>query len=611
MKDCVGSVGMVDLTKGSVGVKETPTHLIPLFLGGRGLNVYYLNRLLPRNVDPLASDNVLIIGNGLLTGTPIPNACRFNVTAKSPESGILGDANCGGFFGPKMRFAGFDRLVITGKSPTPCYIMLEGGRAEIREARDFWGLNVPETIALFKERLGSDVEVACIGPAGENLVRFAAVMTGPKNAAARCGMGAVFGSKGLKAVVARGKGPLDVHDRDGLAEKRRELTEYLKASKIVHALGTIGTPLLYDPANRIGTVRTLNSQRNLFEESLRSSEFQKLSLKMVSCWGCIVHCRHRNVFGGEGPDYSTLGLLGANLGIADPRQVVMLNNQVNELGLDASSTGTILSWAIELCEKGLIGHGLTGRRLRFGDFQLVSELINDVAYRRGFGEVIAESTRAVEVFGEESRDFLIAIKGLPQSDPHDVRYVKSFALGIAVASRGADHLRNRPTLDFMDMPEQVMEKVYGRPIDPDPGSYQTKEAVVHFSDNIFAAVDSLGICKFVCHGFNSPHLLGYRHFAEVVALATGIDMSPAQIEAAGKRIIDLERVFNMKEGMTRLDDTLPKRYFDEPMPLGLCKGHYVDRREFANLLTRYYRLKGWDEEGRPSRSVIDALESLT
>lgn len=611
MKDCVGKVAMIDLTRGRVTVEETPARLITLFLGGRGLNVYYLNRLLPPDTDPLSPDNVLVVGNGLLTGAPVPNACRFSVTAKSPESGILGDANCGGFFGPKMRFAGFDRLVITGKSPTPCYIMLEDGRAEIREAADFWGLNVAETIGLFKERLGSDVEVACIGPAGENLVRFAAVMAGPKNAAARCGMGAVFGSKGLKAVVARGKGPLDVHDRDGLAEKRRGLTDYLRSSKIVQALGTVGTPLLYDPANRIGTVRTLNAQRNLFEESLRSSEFQKLSLKMVSCWGCIVHCRHRNVFGGEGPDYSTLGLLGANLGIADPRQVVMLNNQVNELGLDASSTGTILSWAIELYEKGMIGHGLTRRNLRFGDFQLVRDLIDDVAYRRGFGEILGESTKAVEVFGEESRDFLIAIKGLPQSDPHDVRYVKSFALGIAVASRGADHLRNRPTLDFMEMPPEIMEKVYGQPIDLDPGSYETKEVVVHFSDNIFAAVDALGICKFVCHGFNSPHLLGYPHFAELVTLATGIEMSPAQIEEVGKRIIDLERIFNIKQGVTRRSDTLPKRYFDDPMPLGLCKGHRIDRGEFSSLLTRYYRLKGWDEDGTPSRSVREELEALS
>ncbi|MDA8211545.1 MAG: aldehyde ferredoxin oxidoreductase family protein [Clostridia bacterium] len=605
-----GKLALVNLSSGEVTITCTPQQLVEKYLGGRGLNMYYLHKLLKPGVDPLSSDNVLIIGAGLLTGTLAPNSSRINITAKSPESGILGDANMGGFFGAEMRLAGFDRLIILGKAPAPVYLYLEDGELEIRPADPYWGYNVNDTQKLLRRDIGSDIQVACISRAGEKLVRMACVMTGIKNAAGRGGMGAVMGSKNLKAVVARGNQGLEVHDAPGLFQTRLELQNYLRNSKVCQVLGKVGTPLLYENSNRLGAIRTHNSQLNSFADSLNASEVEKFTEKMVSCYNCVVHCRHRNILGGEGPEYSTLALLGANCGIANTAQVIELNNLVNDLGLDSSSTGTIIPWAIELYQQGIIDENLTGRPLEFGDFGLVKSLIEDIAERQGFGNLLAESTQAVKIFGEQSKDYLIAVKGLPQSDPHDIRYIKSFALGIAVSSRGADHLRGRPTLDILDLPGELTEKIYGSAVSPDPTAYDTKEKMVYYHENMYAVTDCLGICKFVCHSFNSPHLLRREHFSTLIEEATGLEFSPEDLLEAGKRVLDLERLINLGEGVTRADDTLPKRYFDEEMPAGNTKGHKIDRKQFEGLLSRYYRLRNWDENGRPAPERVAEIEGL-
>jgi len=413
---CVNAI--VNLSEKTVDIFETPEEIIRRFVGGRGLNMYYLYKYLKPQADPLSPDNVLILGTGLLTGTLAPNSGRHNVTCKSPESGIIGDANIGGFLGPEMRFAGFDRLIILGKSDKPVYLYLEDGKIEIRDASDYWGLLCSETDARFHHDLGSDVEVQCIGPAGENLVRF-------------------------------------------------------------------------------------------------------------------------------------------------------------------------------------------------GDYQMARQLIFDIAYRRGLGDTLAEGSRLVEKFGPETADFLIAIKGLPQSDPHDVRYLKGFALGIATSSRGADHLRSRPTLEILDLPASFTTQLYGAPVDPNPTSYESKSRVVHFSETIYAVVDCMGICKFICHGFNSPRNLNYEHFCELSRLATGLEFSREELQSIGRRVIDQERLINYQEkGITRKDDTLPGRYFDEPMPSARAKGSYISREGFNKMLDEYYDLCGWDNNGMLPQERITELNKL-
>ena len=603
-------LGIIDLTKKKVNIKQTPDSLKRLFLGGRGLNSYYLYKMIKPDTDPLSPDNVLIFGTGFLTGTLVPNSSRFNVSAKSPETGILGDSNCGGYFAAELRYAGFDRLIIHGRAKKPCYLYVNDGNIEIKDAKDYWGMDTTEVQQSLRRDLGQ-VEAAVCGIAGENLVRFACVRTGVKNAAGRCGLGAVMGSKQLKAIAARGTQGIKIAHPEEMLETVEQLKNYIMNSKITSILGGVGTPLLYEVSNTLGAIRTKNSQLNAWSESLNAEVIETYVDKMISCSSCIVHCRHRNKLGGEGPEYTALGLLGANLSIENPANVIELNNICNELGLDISSTGTILGWAFELYEKGIINKKITEEELRFGDFELAKRLLYKISRREGFGNILAESTKNVERFGKKSEDYLIAVKGLPQSDPHDCRYIKAFALGIATASRGADHLRSRPTLEiFLRLPTEVKEKIYGKGVTNDPTSYEAKEKTVYFSDNIFAAIDSLGICKFICHGFNSPHFIDYTWMKKLIHSASGWNFKEKDIQDIGKRIIDIERVFNNHEGISRKHDTLPKRYFDDPMPLKIAKGHHINRKEFDNLLTRYYKIRGWDNNGQVKKARVKELEAL-
>ena len=564
----------------------------------------YLHRLLRPGVDPLSPENVFIIGTGALTGTGCPNSSRFNVTTKSPESNILGDANCGGFFGPKLRYSGVDRIIMLGGAPEPVLLKVEDGEVTIHGAGDYWGLDVVETQAALRKDMEPSAEILTIGPAGENRVRFACVMTGVKNAAARGGMGAVMGSKNVKAVVATGGNGLEIADPDGLLELSRQIKDYLIDSSIIKVLGRVGTPLLYEVSNHLGAIRTRNSQDSSFEHTLDAEVVHEHVRKMISCHSCVVHCRHRNVYRGEGPEYTTIGLLGANLGIADTERVIHLNNLVNRLGLDVSSTGGILSWAMELYQRGIIDDSTTGEPLRFGDYDLVVRLIHSIARREGFGAVLAESSQAAAQLNDPEGKYLTAIKGLPQSDPHDCRYIKAFALGIATASRGADHLRSRPTLEVFSLPQELLLEIYGADVDRDPISYRTKEVVVAVHENIYAAIDAVGICKFVCHGFNSPKLLKYEHFSQLLDRAFGAEFSADDLKEIGRRIVDLERAFINREGIRRCDDTLPWRYFEEPLPNGLAKGHRVDREKFNGMIDRYYGFRGWNQEGVVSEERI-------
>lgn len=611
----VTNFALIDLSTGDVRVEETPEALVRAFVGGRGLNMLYLTRLLrdaggASEVDPFAPENPLIFGAGLVTGTIAPNAARFNVSAKSPETLGLGDANCGGFFAAAMRRAGFDRLIIVGQAEEPGYLLLEDGKVQFLPANGLWGLNSQAAQEELKARHGAGTVSAVIGPAGENRVRMAAVLTGKKNAAGRCGMGAVMGSKNLKAIAATSREKIPVADREAMRAVRIEQTEHIKKSRVIEVLGRLGTPFLYQGSNKLGAIRTRNSQENFFADTLNAEAIEHYVDKMLACTSCVVHCRHRNTLGGEGPEYSTIGLLGANIGIASTEQVITLNNLANDLGLDVSSTGTVIAWAMELYQRGLIDDQMTGGPLEWGDYERVYELMLDIAHRRGFGDVLAESSQAKRHFPPEAVDYLIAIKDLPQSDPHDVRYIKSFALGIAVASRGADHLRNRPTLDILRLPDDLRQKVFGIETNADPTAYDGKAGMVAWHDDIFALVDSVGVCKFVTRGFNSPNLLGYEHFVDLIRAATGLGFSTDELREVGRRVIDIERLLNLEFGRTRDDDTLPKRYFDEPMPARATKGHRIEHDKFTMMLDEYYTARGWDIEGHlppARRAELDAL----
>lgn len=602
-----GKLAIVDLTHGKTAVEAIPERWRRNFIGGRGLNSLLLYKFLKPGVDPLSPENVFIAGAGLLTGMPAPSASRMNFHFKSPESGILGDGNMGGFFGAAMREAGFDHIVFRGRAEKPAYALLDGGRIELRPAGDYWGLDTIEAQMRFRKDLGR-CETAVCGVSGERLVRFAAVRSGMK-ASARCGGGAVMGSKNLKALAAAGSGEVPVSDAAGFTEYVQSLKDYVAGAKVAAVLGKVGTAFLYDTSNAIGAIRTKNSTLTSWVEAFNSKHIEEATRKMTACAGCYIHCRHRNRLKGEGPEYSTTGLLGANCGIEKTEEVVELNNLCNRYGLDTSSAGSIIGWAMELFERGIIDEVRTEEPLKWGDFGRMKELLRQINFREGFGGILGESTHAVRFFGERSRDYLIAVKGLPQSDPHDCRYIKAFALGIAVASRGADHLRNRPTLEiFTNLPSDVKERIYGKGVNRDPTSYEGKAQAVAFSDDIYAAVDSLGVCKFVCHGFNSPHAVDFGRMAALARLGAGLHFDEKGLRAVGSNIIDIERLFNLREGVTRRDDTIPRRYFEEGMTGPVTKGHRIERAKFEAMLDEYYALRGWTKEGTLPPERVQALE---
>ncbi|MFQ5915713.1 MAG: aldehyde ferredoxin oxidoreductase family protein [Nitrospinota bacterium] len=613
-----GKVLFCDLTTGELQREEIPETLIRKFLGGRGINVYYLYKMLAPDTDPLSPENPLIMGLGLLTGTKAPSSARFNITAKSPESLILGDSNIGGHWPAAIREAGFQFLIFTGRAEKPVYLHIENGRAELKDASHMWGLNVHDFLGLLERDFGKGAKAGFITRAGERRVRMAGIMGGKKAIAARGGLGAVMGSKNLKAVVATGRGGVDYYDEEATGKHRKEQNAYLLQAKVIGVLGKYGTPLLYRPSNILGAMRTKNSQLNAWDDTLVAEEIDKHVTKMASCFNCVVHCRARNSVddgkghkGGEGPEYSSIGTLGSNLGVSGTENVIRLSNLCNELGLDTSSAGSIIAWAIELFEKGIVTRELTcGRDLRFGDYDLIVDLLNDISERRGFGDILAESTQAWKAFGEESKDYLIASKGLTQTDPHDPRILKGFALGLAVSSRGMDHLRNRPTLEIFRLPKEVTTKLYGQEVDPDFTRYETREIPVAWSDDIYAVNDAVGSCRFVTHGFNSPRMFDYEHYVQMIRDVTGLEFTEEELREIGRRIIDLERFINMREGITRDDDTLPKKYFDEGLPLKEYKGHRIDREEFEKMKTRYYRLRGWSDEGVPPDSRKEEFEEL-
>lgn len=611
----------VDLSRGTVDILPIPMELRQRFLGGRGIDMYLLYNLVGPGVDPLGPENVFLVSAGLLTGTPAPAAARTHVGGKSPLTGLIGSSNMGGFFGPELRFAGFDHLVVRGKAPKPVYLWVHNGEIQIRDAESVWGSDALEAQELIRQDLGDpDVKVLTIGAAGENLVRFANVRTGPKNAGGRTGMGALMGSKNLKAVAVRGTLPLPIADPEGALAYHKELIEFIQSSKYAEIMGRWGTMFIYDVTNSTGLVRTRNFQANQLpnSEELECEGIETYSTGVTACFGCTMHCRHKyqlkeGPWKGqycEGPEYTTLGAFGTEVGSNKLHRALEGNYLVNKHGLDTLETGSMISWAMELYEKGLLPKELVGDlNLEWGNMEGVLRLVEDIAYRRGLGDILAEGPRrAIQRLGPETAYYNIEIKGM--SNLHsDERPTPSLALGIATATRGADHLRSRPAVDLYHLPEGFLEKLYGREgMSSDYRDYKGKPWMVYWQECLYALVDALGICKFQTV-FLSPNMPKWSEYSKLLERVTGLKYTEAQLMEMGERIYTLERMFLVREGISRKDDTLPERYFTEPTPLGLeaVRGRVIDRAKFEHMLDEYYELHGWDSDGRPLPKTLSKL----
>jgi len=557
--------------------------------------------------------------------------------AKSPLTGMLGSANMGGFFAPEMAWAGFHHLVITGKAKSPVYIWIHNGRIEIRDAAYLWGKTTTETQWAIREELGDEeIKSAVIGQAGENLVRYANVMTGIKNAAGRTGMGAVMGSKNLKAVAVRGTMDIKIaHPVDAL-EYNKRFIDGITSAKVNSTQGSLGTPFIWGATNSWGGLRNRNFQYNQMEyaDDIEPERLDEIATEtigpyhMTGCFGCQVHCRAQykiptGQYAGkydEGPEYTSQGAFGAEPDCRKAETVLAGNHLVNQYGVDNLEIGSIIAWAMELYELGIITSKETdGLDLRFGNDEALLEMVHRICLRKGWlGDVLADGgIPASEKIGKNSFEYLIQVKGM--SNLHsDERGTPGLALNIATASRGSDHLRSRPAIDLYHLPEKIMRKIYSNPVPYDgPLSsehtdYEGKPWQVFWHQNCYMAVDCLGICKYhtVFLGATLPN---FEDWPKVIYYNTGLEFTPTELWEIAERCNNLERMFNLREGLSRNDlkkgDMLNHRYFDEPTRRGApdIVGRTIDRKKFKKMVDEFYSHCGWDKNGVPTPETLDRL----
>ena len=622
-----GETIFVDLERREIQRAFIPRRVVETFLGGRGVNMFLLHNLLDPSLEPLHPDVPLIFGTGILTSL-VPSAARGNVTSWSPETKVILDSNAGDYFPSFMKLNGIDHLVLFGKAPSWTLLHVDGREVKFVDAAPWVGMDNLDLRAAIERDFhgleGKDFGLAAITAAGENLVLCSGIMAGPKAIYARGGPGAKMGSLGLKAVLIQGR-TADLTPAQPHKQRNREVAEKLLSTSVVkNALKKRGTPFLYKPSRMLGAMGTKNNQETTWTDKLDAENIDPFRPGMEGCFACPVNCRplndltgcahvpHDQYIKGDGPEYVTVGKFGPNIGISEVHQVLRLNNICNDLGLDTASAGSAISWAMELYQRGMIDPDID---LTWGNYDSIERLLFMTARREGFGNVIADSSRAVENghYPPEALDYLMAVKGLTQSDPHDARILKAFALGLAVATRGMDHLRNRVTLEInakINDDPAFKRELYGGDVSAEPNSYGGKEIAVRRCENIFAVGDAVGMCRFTTKLFNSPSLPGYEEFVDQIANVTGIEMSVEDIDRVGLNIMGVERMINSELGVSRKDDTLPKRWFEEAIGVGPYKGEKIDRQKFDDMLTRFYEISNLTEEGLPQpefRRELDAV----
>lgn len=594
-----GKILRVNLTTGKISEEKIDENFAKKWLGTRGFGIYFLLKEMDPKAKPFSPENKLIFATGPLTGTTAPTGGRYMVITKSPLTGYIAMANSGGFFGAELKFAGWDAIIFEGKADHPVYLYINDDQVELRDASHIWGKVVSETEKILMEEVGDKrVQIASIGPAGENLVRFAAVMNNGHRAAGRGGVGAVMGSKNLKAVVVRGHKRVEVADRQKFTSVVKEKIEKLKKDPVAGGgLPKYGTAVLVNIINSNGLYPTRNFQDSQFEYAEEQSG-EALAAKYLKrnkpCFACPIGCGrvtyHPALGETEGPEYESIWALGANLGINDLASIVIANHLCDEYGLDTISTGGTLATAMELYEKGPIKPEDLGDAppLRFGNTEVLHYYIEKLTFRKGFGDKLAEGGyRLAEMYNGVEYFMGVKKQELPAYDP---RGAEGHGLAYATNNRGGCHIKN-----YMISPE-----ILGYPykMDPHDISDEKIKMVILFQD-LTALIDAAGLCVFTTFG------LGADDYRDMLNAALGWDFTTEEYLKIGERIWNAERLFNLKAGLDPLkEDTLPKRLLEEPVKAGPNKGHVVRLKE---MLPRYYALRGWTEEGKVPEEKIKEL----
>ncbi len=615
-------IAYIDLSNREVTTRDIPDDLLRKFLGGLGMNAYLLYNHAPQGVPALDPRSPLIFGAGILNGYMDISASRFQVSGKSPETGLYGTANAGGFFGPEMKLAGFQHLVITGKAAQPTYLWIHDGRIDFRDASKLWGKDTFDTQQLVMEDLADpEVHVACIGQAGENLVRFACVMQGLKRAAGRTGMGALMGYKNLKAIAVKGTKSLDTKDPTTLLETAKRHYRQITKSKIFPVLSRYGTLTIFALQNEGGQIAAYNNQLNYFEEAegkLEDEVFdEKYREKNVSCFACPIHCTgrfkidsgpYKGVFG-EGPEYYYMSGFGAVVGNADWEVVLAGGDLINRYGLDVGSTTGYIGWLMELWQRGIVDREMAAPyTLEWGNAEAILGLIHQMANKKGLGGIVAEhGVWAADVIGRGAEKYLHRGKNLIHESAINDRAAKGTCLGEATTNRGFCHLRGRSSFELFGMPEEVLTKIYGTPVDPNFQSWRGKPAMAIWTQHFTTIADCLGTCKFATMWPGSITNMGYEHFCETLKAIKGWEITPKELMEVGERVWNLERMFNVRESTIRRDGDMPPEIFYQPNKLEPLKGVKMDKAEYEKALDEYYTLRGWNLDGTPKPETLERL----
>ena len=586
MKGVNGNILRVDLTTGKLAVQAIPEDRYRLYLGGRGLIAYTLLTEVPKEIDPFGPENRLVFALGTLTGHPFVGSGRNSVGCKSPLSGGYGESEAGGFWGAELKRAGFEAIVLEGISPKPVYLSIKDGKAEIRDADHLWGMETADTQAAIQEELGDKrIRTTVIGPAGEKLVRFACILNDITHAAGRTGMGAVMGSKRLKAIAVRGSRPPEVADKEKIHALNRLMHQNYKEVSKHWRYGTGSDMISYEAAGNT-PVRNFKGGRFPGVEKINVQLLCKKYLeKMDNCYGCPIRCKRvvklqepfcvDPVYGG--PEYETLAALGSNCGIDNLEALMKANEICNRCGIDTISTGVAISFAMECTEKGILSRADTdGLDLSFGNAESMLRMVEHIALRKGFGDLLAEGTkRASEKIGKGSEELAMQVKGaeLPMHEP---RHKQAMGLHYSMHVTGADHSTGIHDTEALDK---------------DTG------AILYQKGFAAQLTNYLGICKFV------PWT--EAQVREAVEYVTGWLMTAQELMQVVERGVALARIFNIREGFSEKDDVLPKRFEVSPSD-GPLKG--LDPERFAEARKTYYRMMGWDDSGVPTPSRLAELQ---
>jgi aldehyde:ferredoxin oxidoreductase len=583
----------IDLTHGDVEITPLSEEAMPLILGGKGLGAWLLTHEQAPGVEPLSPENHLIFHNGPLTGTTAPTAGRFGCTTRSPATGTYCDSYCGGYWGQMLKYAGYDALVLTGASAQPVLLVIDDDQVDIREAGYLWGSSITETTERLQEEFGRDWQSLVIGPPGERQRNIAGIFNETR-ALARGGVGAVMGSKNLKAIVTRGSGYVKVFDPEGFRRALQLAFRAVRMSSETTLLRQEGTANILEIINVMGALPTRNFQRGQFEyaENISGGAFRENHwVKDYACFGCPIACGKytKRLDDGkfvEGPEYETIFAMGANCAIGDGEMIIRLNWLCDEYGLDTISAGGVIGFVMEMFERGIISAAdLDGISPRFGDGESALALAEKMARVEGCGEWLAQGVACIAERYPQAQPFAMHVKGLEMPAYHP-NAAKGTALAYAISERGACHLRGAPLGELFSG-------------SADPLSIEGKPQLFRDHQADKAVWDSASLCYFPSYGMKLKELW------QLVTTATGFEYpTVSDLELVGERVSTLARVFNVREGFNRVQDSLPARNLSQPMAGGPADGHVVS---LEPMLDEYYRIMGWDAEGVPTQEKLRSL----